>query len=210
MSIGFNEHARSASFCVGSSVLAAWSTHTSYPRSHLIIESSSGILVFHREIFNLHMTHSKHDSDSNGQAGSQSSAETKTAVEPDSLFIELGGAAGVESLVREFYRQMDTLPEAKPIRAMHPQNLDMAIEKLYFFLSGWMGGPQLYWEKYGHPQLRKRHLPFPIGTSERDQWLLCMTRALDVRKVEPAKAKFLMAALHRVAHHMINQPDQPT
>ncbi len=126
---------------------------------------------------------------------------------PDSLFHDLGGADGVEALVREFYHQMDTLPEAKPIRAMHPESLDVAIEKLYFFLSGWMGGPQLYWEKYGHPRLRMRHLPFPIGPNERDQWLLCMAKALEVRGVDPAKAKFLMAALHRVAHHMINTQD---
>ncbi|MDX9730770.1 MAG: group II truncated hemoglobin [Bdellovibrionales bacterium] len=118
---------------------------------------------------------------------------------------ELGGAEGVESLVREFYRQMDTLPEVAGIRAMHPENLETSIEKLYFFLSGWLGGPQLYWEKYGHPRLRMRHMPFAIGHSESDQWLLCMERALAVRQVPTAHAVFLMDALRKVSLHMINR-----
>ena len=71
------------------------------------------------------------------------------------------------------------MPEAAGIRALHPETLDHSREKLFLFLTGWMGGPPLYVERFGHPRLRARHLPFPIGESERDQWLLCMNRALE-------------------------------
>lgn len=123
----------------------------------------------------------------------------------DSEYELLGGAEGIKALVEEFYAQMDTLPEAAPIRAMHPKNLDTSIEKLFEFLSGWLGGPQLYVQKHGHPRLRMRHLPFAIGTNESEQWLLCMDRALDARKVESGKRALLMDAFRKVANHMVNQ-----
>ena len=91
----------------------------------------------------------------------------------------LGGAEGVRALVDRFYDLMDELPEAADIRAMHPEDLAESREKLYLFLSGWTGGPPLYMQKHGHPRLRARHLPFPIGIAERDAWMLCMTRALE-------------------------------
>lgn len=91
----------------------------------------------------------------------------------------LGGAEGLRALVDRFYDLMDELPEAEVIRALHAPDLSEAREKLFLFLSGWTGGPPLYIEKYGHPRLRARHLPFPIGIAERDQWMLCMTRALE-------------------------------
>lgn len=117
----------------------------------------------------------------------------------------LGGDRGIRALVTEFYRQMDTLPETKPIRDMHPSDLTESIEKLYEFLSGWLGGPPLYIEKRGHPRLRMRHFPFKIGAAESEQWLLCMERALDVQKVPLEKQKLLMEAFRKVANHMINQ-----
>ncbi len=124
----------------------------------------------------------------------------------DSEYEQLGGEVAVKALVTEFYMQMDTLPEAAPIRAMHPSNLDSSIEKLFEFLSGWLGGPQLYVEKHGHPRLRMRHMPFPIGPSESEQWLLCMDRALEVRMIEASKRVLLMDAFRKVANHMINRP----
>ena len=123
----------------------------------------------------------------------------------ENLYNELGEALGVRALVEEFYRQMDTDPVARGIRKMHPQDLTTSIEKLYAFLSGWLGGPQLYWEKYGHPRLRMRHSPFAIGPSERDQWLHCMKSALDARGIPAVTQEFLMDALRKVAMHMENQ-----
>src|SRR2546426_12469484 len=91
----------------------------------------------------------------------------------------IGGEEKIRALVDRFYDIMDSSPEAAGIRALHPADLTESRNKLYWFLTGWMGGPPLYIERFGHPQLRARHLPFPIGESERDQWLMCMNRALE-------------------------------
>ena len=94
-------------------------------------------------------------------------------------FEMIGGETKVRALVDRFYDLMETKPEAAGIRALHPPDLQSSREKLFLFLVGWLGGPPLYVQKYGHPRLRARHMPFPIGESERDQWLLCMKQALD-------------------------------
>ncbi|MFN6204181.1 MAG: group II truncated hemoglobin [Acidobacteriota bacterium] len=94
-------------------------------------------------------------------------------------FEMIGGETKVRALVDRFYDLMETKPEAAGILALHPPDLQSSREKLFLFLVGWLGGPPLYVQKYGHPRLRARHMPFPIGESERDQWLLCMKQALD-------------------------------
>ena len=81
------------------------------------------------------------------------------------LYQRMGEEAGIRRLVTTFYKLMDTLPEAEGIRLLHPEELDESEEKLVLFLSGWSGGPPLYVEKYGHPRLRMRHMPFQIGES---------------------------------------------
>jgi hemoglobin len=91
----------------------------------------------------------------------------------------LGGEPTVRALVERFYDQMDLDPRFARLRAVHGATLNEARTKLYEFLSGWLGGPPIYIEKYGHPRLRARHLPFRIGTIERDQWLACMGEAMD-------------------------------
>ncbi|MGE0129393.1 MAG: group II truncated hemoglobin [Blastocatellales bacterium] len=95
------------------------------------------------------------------------------------IYESIGGEQKVRALVNRFYDLMDTMPEAAGIRELHPETLDDSREKLFMFLTGWMGGPPLYMERFGHPRLRARHLPFPIGESERDQWLTCMNQALE-------------------------------
>lgn len=122
-----------------------------------------------------------------------------------SPYEQLGGEAGVRELVERFYNYMDTLPEAQPIRDLHPQDLQGSIDKLYLFLSGWLGGPSLYVEQYGHPRLRARHLPFPIGDTERDQWLLCMDKALNDMPVDEAVRQQLGKAFSDMADHMRNR-----
>ena len=91
----------------------------------------------------------------------------------------IGGGDAVRALVDRFYDLMDELPEAYGIRKLHPEDLSGSRDKLYWFLSGWLGGPQHYVERFGHPFLRAKHLPFTIGATERDQWLMCMRMALD-------------------------------
>jgi len=121
---------------------------------------------------------------------------------------QLGGEVAVRKLVRHFYQLMDTLPEVAEIRAMHPDDLEESGEKLFLFLSGFLGGPSLYIEKYGHPALRRRHLPFPINASARDQWLLCMSRALDETSVDVELKKFLAGVFYQTANHMRNEVQQ--
>jgi hemoglobin len=118
---------------------------------------------------------------------------------------QLGGEKAVRKLVEHFYREMDVLPEARGIRQMHPEDLTGSKEKLFMFLTGWLGGPQLYVEQYGHPRLRARHLMVPIGEAERDQWLLCMERAMDLLDVEPTLRQQLTDSFIRTADHMRNQ-----
>ncbi len=117
----------------------------------------------------------------------------------------LGGAEVLRALVDRFYDLMDELPEAYAVRRLHPPELAQSREKLFMFLSGWLGGPPLYVEHYGHPLLRARHLPFAIGDAERDQWLECMYQAMaDVGIVEPLRSE-LAGAFFRIADHMRNQ-----
>lgn len=122
-----------------------------------------------------------------------------------SHYQRIGGDAKVRALVQRFYQLMDELPEAYAIRKLHPADLHGSEDKLYKFLSGWMGGPSLYVEQYGHPMLRARHLPFPIGTVERDQWMLCMNQALGVVVEDAALRQELSAAFAKVADHMRNR-----
>lgn len=120
----------------------------------------------------------------------------------------IGGEAAVQSLVDHFYDHMDELPEAYGIRKLHAEDLSGSRQKLFDFLSGWLGGPQHYVEKHGHPMLRRRHLHFPIDDTARDQWMLCMQLALsDVIPDERLRNELYLAFL-KVADHMRNQ--QPT
>ena len=127
---------------------------------------------------------------------------------PPSHYERLGGEAAVRALVDRFYDLMDTLPEAAPIRALHARNLKGSREKLFLFLSGWLGGPPLYVERYGHPRLRMRHAPFPIDSSARDQWMHCMRQAMIDLEVEPKLRQALDDAFWRTADFMRNRPDE--
>jgi len=117
----------------------------------------------------------------------------------------LGGEQKVIALVDRFYDLMDEVPEYYGVRKLHPASLDGSREKLKMYLSGWLGGPNLYIERYGHPRLRARHLPFPIGSSERDQWLACMYSAMeDVGLPEALKTR-LQESFYGTADWMRNK-----
>ncbi len=118
---------------------------------------------------------------------------------------EQGGAEKIRTLVETFYDVMDSDPRAKGIRAMHQADLTSAREKLFMFLMGWTGGPQLYIERYGHPMLRRRHMPFAIGESERDQWMYCMIKAMQTLNFEEDLMIKLAEQLYGVADFMRNQ-----
>ena len=125
----------------------------------------------------------------------------------DTPYQMLGGDAGVRRLVDRFYALMDEIPEYHGIRRLHPQDLSTSAEKLYLFLSGWLGGPPLYMEKHGHPMLRARHLPFSIGIAERDAWLACMLQAMEDCGIEEALRMALLKAFFGTADWMRNRPE---
>lgn len=120
-------------------------------------------------------------------------------------YLLIGGEAGIRRLVERFYALMDTLPEARAIRALHQPDLSHAKERLFMFLSGWLGGPPLYAERFGHPRLRQKHLPFPIGEAERDAWMLCMTRALEELVPDDNFRAQLTQAFFKTADFMRNR-----
>ncbi|MEB4591087.1 group II truncated hemoglobin [Candidatus Thiothrix sp. Deng01] len=117
----------------------------------------------------------------------------------------LGGENGVRRLVNRFYDLMDELPETWELRKIHAQDLQGARDKLFKFLSGWLGGSGLYEAEYGHPRLRLRHMPFPVNTQMRDQWLLCMGMALDEQLPDELLKSQLKSAFAKVADHMRNR-----
>jgi hemoglobin len=121
------------------------------------------------------------------------------------LYQAVGGEAGVRALTRRFYELMDAMPEAARCRAIHPPDLTGSEEKLYEYLTGWLGGPPLYTQKRGHPMLRRRHFVAPIGPAERDEWLLCFVRALEETVPGKGLRKIILEPVTRLAHHMQNQ-----
>lgn len=123
------------------------------------------------------------------------------------FFELLGGVEKVRDLVERFYDVMDSDPRAAKLRSLHGKDLTEAREKLFMFLTGWSGGPQLYIERYGHPFLRRRHLPFAIGEEERDQWMYCMVRAMHDIGMDEDVMRKLAEALWGVADFMRNQPE---
>jgi len=117
----------------------------------------------------------------------------------------LGGDTAVRALVDRFYDLMDLEPAYAGIRALHPGSLDGSRDKLHAFLSGWLGGPDLYVQQHGHPRLRARHLPYSIGIAERDQWMACMMSAMDELQVETSLAEQLTRAFFGTADWMRNR-----
>ena len=120
-------------------------------------------------------------------------------------FDAIGGEESVRALVDSFYDHMDRDEPFDRIRTLHPEDLTESREKLYLFLCGWLGGPQYYVQKHGHPRLRMRHAPFPIAEVERDQWLECMAIAMDECSIEGELRTFLDGRFAHVADFMRNR-----
>jgi hemoglobin len=125
------------------------------------------------------------------------------------LFDRIGGQATVDVMVDRFYDRMDTLPEAREIRAMHAPSLAPMRDLLKKYFCEWLGGPRHYSSQRGHPMLRARHLPFPIGIAERDAWLLCMDGALDEAIANPHAREHIRLSITRLADWMRNRQGEP-
>lgn len=117
----------------------------------------------------------------------------------------LGGEPGVRALVDRFYDLMELEPAYAGIRALHPSDMAGSRDKLHWFLCGWLGGPNLYIERFGHPRLRARHLPYAIGLAERDQWMACMMQAMQDEGVDDTLAQRLTEAFFGTADWMRNK-----
>jgi hemoglobin len=127
--------------------------------------------------------------------------------ESRTLYDVLGGESKLREMVDRFYDLMELEPEFAGLRALHPPTTEGSRDKLFWFLSGWMGGPNHFVERFGHPRLRARHLPYGVGTGERDQWLRCMAWAMeDVGIAEELRVR-LMSSFYDTADWMRNKAD---
>jgi hemoglobin len=122
----------------------------------------------------------------------------------DTPYEWIGGEEKVKALVDRFYDLMDLEPGYAELRAAHGSELERARQNLFWFLCGWLGGPQHYTERFGHPKLRMRHMPFKIGIKERDQWLACMDQAMGEVGVDETLRARLRESFHQTADWMRN------
>jgi hemoglobin len=117
----------------------------------------------------------------------------------------LGGEVAIRALVDRFYDLMDLEPGFSLLRGLHPASLDDSRDKLFWFLCGWLGGPPLYEERFGHPRLRARHMPYSIGIAERDQWMTCMVQAMNEQGLSSEWIERLTESFHNTADWMRNR-----
>tara|TARA_R110002072_G_scaffold43340_18_gene121884 strand:- start:2506 stop:2937 length:432 start_codon:yes stop_codon:yes gene_type:complete len=115
------------------------------------------------------------------------------------------GEDGIRELCAAFYDIMDTLPEAAGLRAMHAADLSPMKDKLADYLTGWMGGPPRYADKYGTVCMTTPHEHYHIGPAERDQWLLCMHKALQQVNASDELVEMLTVPLFRIADAIRNR-----
>jgi len=146
------------------------------------------------------MSSSDTSSDSSVSPASSGASEPT----PATAFEWVGGEARVRALVERFYDLMELEPAFTELRAAHGPSLDSARDKLFWFLCGWLGGPDHYIERFGHPRLRARHLPFKIGIAERDQWVACMGMAMQDVALDPALQQRLLESFMGTADWMRN------
>ena len=124
----------------------------------------------------------------------------------ETAFDWIGGEEKVKALVERFYDLMDLEPKYADLRRAHGTELGRARQNLFWFLCGWLGGPPHYESRFGHPRLRARHLPFVIGTKERDQWLACMDQAMGEVGVDETLRARLRESFYQTADWMRNTP----
>lgn len=119
---------------------------------------------------------------------------------------ELGGREGVLRLVKDFYDIVESDPDGAPLMALHNQGhgLSHAREAQFEFLSGLLGGPQLYVEHHGHSNVRKMHEHLSIGEAERAAWVICMEKALRKQNIDAHLYTRLMSHFSRIAQVLVN------
>jgi hemoglobin len=131
---------------------------------------------------------------------------TGPSPQPTTAFEWIGGEDKVRALVDRFYDLMDLEPAYAELRAAHGSTLADARQKLFWFLCGWLGGPNYFVDRFGHPRLRARHMPFKIGITERDQWVACMNQAMGEVQLDEALRAKLLESFMGTADWMRNTP----
>jgi hemoglobin len=126
-------------------------------------------------------------------------------VKEESAYHRIGGASGIRLLTRRFYELMDQRPDAAACRAIHPPSLVKSEEKLFEYLSGWLGGPPLFTDKHGAPMLRRRHLPAAIGSDESHGWLACFNQAWSETVADQTLGDVILPKLETLGIHMQNR-----
>lgn len=121
----------------------------------------------------------------------------------DASYQAAGGIDGMRRLVDDFYRVMDERPEAASVRRMHPDNLEGSRDKLASFLSGWLGGPRLYSERYGSIAIPAFHAQWPIDQAHANVWLTCMAEAIALQPWAPDFADYLLRQLRVPAERIV-------
>lgn len=126
------------------------------------------------------------------------------APSPATPFDWVGGEAAVRALVDRFYDLMDLEPAYAQLRSIHPVSTEGSRDKLFWFLCGWLGGPDHFVQRFGHPRLRARHMPYRVGIAERDQWLACMAQAMRECELDEVLQQRLTASFAHTADWMRN------
>ncbi|MEH6492678.1 group II truncated hemoglobin [Halopseudomonas sp.] len=121
----------------------------------------------------------------------------------DASYQAAGELAGIRRLVTDFYQIMDAWSGAAKIRAMHKADLSESADKLTCFLSGWLGGPRLYQERYGSISIPAFHAQWPIDAQARDAWLGCMQQAIERQPYSDEFKTYLLAQLSVPAHRVV-------
>lgn len=121
------------------------------------------------------------------------------------IYSRIGGRAVIDQVVDEFYHIMKTDPVARDCLLTHRGDMDEVALKLKQYLYGWLGGPQLFVQKYGHPRMRARHMAFPIGLKEAEQWMYCMKLSLRKSKIDLNDQEEILGAMKHLAGIIINQ-----
>ena len=122
----------------------------------------------------------------------------------DASYQAAGGIEGIRRLVDDFYRIMDSWPQAQSIRGLHAEDLTMPRDTLACFLSGWLGGPKLFQERYGKISIPMFHASWPIGEAERDAWLGCMAQAIELQPYTPDFKEYLLRQLRVPAERIVS------
>jgi hemoglobin len=119
----------------------------------------------------------------------------------NSLYEAMGGADTVSRLVQAFYPKVQADPSIGPL---FPEDIEPVMEKQTLFLTQFFGGPPLYSDRFGHPMMRARHMPFPITPERAEAWLSCMKRALAEVGLDQQLQDGVLERLKGPAHHFVN------